>query len=148
MKFSTYVNPIVSVITCREGLERLRRFLKSLGRYSACSAFLVPQYGAGELSQAFSRMSAVFGGITILDNAPSSIGCNSDKIDHVMFGEVKITGGHVIAEPVYLSQYFPFDQSEIVSQKLVIMAEDDWRERATDSEPEFENKSMPDIRAY
>nr|CAB3230603.1 rab proteins geranylgeranyltransferase component A 2 [Phallusia mammillata] len=47
--------------TTIEGLKATKKFLQSLGRYGN-SAFLWPMYGVGELPQAFSRLSAVFGG--------------------------------------------------------------------------------------
>ena len=43
-----FSNPNVSVV---EGLDRLKRFMASLGKYSSSSAFLLPQYGASELTQ-------------------------------------------------------------------------------------------------
>lgn len=39
------------LVDFEEGKSRLAKFLKSLGRYSASNAFLVPLYGTGELSQ-------------------------------------------------------------------------------------------------
>ena len=43
-----FSSPNVSVV---EGLDRLKRFMASLGKYSSSSAFLLPQYGASELTQ-------------------------------------------------------------------------------------------------
>ena len=39
------------LVDFEEGKSKLTKFLKSLGRYSASNAFLVPLYGTGELSQ-------------------------------------------------------------------------------------------------
>ena len=121
-------------ITCQEGVTLLRKFLKSLGRYSACSSFLTPLYGSGELSQAFSRMSAVFGGITILDYPPSSISITDNRIDHMLFRDKKIAADHVIGEGAYLTETLPFDQSEFFSQKLMILNEAVWRAAVIDTE--------------
>ena len=52
--------------SAKYGLEQLKRFILSLGKYAATSSFLVPQYGTGELCQAFCRMAAVFGGTVML----------------------------------------------------------------------------------
>lgn len=38
-------------VSLTEGLDRLKRFMASLGKYSTSSAFLLPQYGASELTQ-------------------------------------------------------------------------------------------------
>jgi len=51
--------------TVGDGMGDLCRHLSSLGRYGG-TAFLVPLYGAGELSQAFCRSAAVHGGTYLL----------------------------------------------------------------------------------
>uniref|UniRef100_UPI00358F624E rab proteins geranylgeranyltransferase component A 2-like isoform X2 n=1 Tax=Myxine glutinosa TaxID=7769 RepID=UPI00358F624E len=56
---------MVSEVQTRTGLVAARRFLRSLGRFGR-TPFLWSLYGAGELSQAFCRMCAVFGGIYCL----------------------------------------------------------------------------------
>uniref|UniRef100_A0A8C4QHV8 Rab proteins geranylgeranyltransferase component A n=1 Tax=Eptatretus burgeri TaxID=7764 RepID=A0A8C4QHV8_EPTBU len=56
---------MVSEVKTRTGLVAARRFLRSLGRFGR-TPFLWSLYGAGELSQAFCRMCAVFGGIYCL----------------------------------------------------------------------------------
>ena len=43
-----FSSPNVNLV---EGLDRLKRFMASLGKYSSSSAFLLPQYGASELTQ-------------------------------------------------------------------------------------------------
>lgn len=57
---------------CREGLERTKVFLTSLGRYGT-TPFLFSMYGSGELPQAFCRLCAVFEGIYILRKPVSSL---------------------------------------------------------------------------
>ena len=53
--------------TTLEALTRLRSYLRSSGRYGA-SPFLVGHYGGlGEIAQGFCRVSAVNGGVYILD---------------------------------------------------------------------------------
>ena len=51
--------------TPEEGLDQVRRYLASIGRYGP-GALLFPLYGTSELCQAFARLSAVYGGIYIL----------------------------------------------------------------------------------
>ncbi|KAJ3163565.1 hypothetical protein HDU86_000146 [Geranomyces michiganensis] len=57
----------LSTLTTEQGLLLTQRHLRSLGRWGK-TAFLVALYGAGsELSQAFCRLCAVYGGIYILN---------------------------------------------------------------------------------
>jgi hypothetical protein len=56
-----------------QALTRLRRYLRSSGRYGA-SPFLVGHYGGlGEIAQGFCRVSAVNGGVYILDRNTEEI---------------------------------------------------------------------------
>ncbi|KAK1220723.1 hypothetical protein PQX77_016549 [Marasmius sp. AFHP31] len=60
-------------------LERLRRYLRSAGRYGH-SPFLVGHYGsAGEIAQGFCRTSAVSGGVYILGRKITSVKCTADQ---------------------------------------------------------------------
>lgn len=52
-------------ISTKEGMKRVRMYLKSIGRYGTTS-FLYPVYGVCELPQAFCRVGAIFGGTYIL----------------------------------------------------------------------------------
>ncbi|KAJ3055940.1 hypothetical protein HK097_008649 [Rhizophlyctis rosea] len=54
-------------LTTKEGVELTRRHMQSLGRWGK-TAFLVALYGAGsELTQAFCRLCAVYGGVYMLN---------------------------------------------------------------------------------
>ncbi|KAK7436641.1 hypothetical protein VKT23_019048 [Stygiomarasmius scandens] len=60
-------------------LQRLRRYLRSSGRYGS-SPFLVGHYGSsGEIAQGFCRTSAVSGGVYILGKTISSITSNASS---------------------------------------------------------------------
>ena len=59
-------------ISLRDGMNTLQQHLQALGRYGT-TAFLVPMYGSGELSQAFCRSAAVFGATYLLRRAPIGI---------------------------------------------------------------------------
>ncbi|XP_053402003.1 rab proteins geranylgeranyltransferase component A 2-like isoform X2 [Mercenaria mercenaria] len=59
-------------MTTKEGLEKMKKFLRSLGRYGN-TAFLWSLYGSGELPQSFCRMCAVFGGVYCLRMSASSM---------------------------------------------------------------------------
>mmetsp|Transcript_5603 Transcript_5603/g.6501 ORF Transcript_5603/g.6501 Transcript_5603/m.6501 type:complete len:815 (+) Transcript_5603:30-2474(+) len=55
-----------------QGMATLQKHLLALGRYGT-TAFLVPMYGSGELSQAFCRSAAVFGATYLLRRSPLAI---------------------------------------------------------------------------
>jgi len=61
-----------------QGMSSLRHHLQALGRYGV-TAFLMPMYGSGELSQAFCRSAAVFGATYLLRRAPIKIMCSTDE---------------------------------------------------------------------
>ena len=67
-----------SSTSLKQGMASLRQHLQALGRYGT-TAFLVPMYGSGELSQAFCRSAAVFGATYLLRRAPLGIQCNEDN---------------------------------------------------------------------
>eukprot|EP00970_Alexandrium_tamarense_P001839 scaffold237_cov181-Alexandrium_tamarense.AAC.38 len=56
----------------KDGLEDLLRHVTALGRFGD-TAFLIPMYGSGELSQAFCRSGAVYGSTYMLRRSPVSI---------------------------------------------------------------------------
>lgn len=58
-------------LTARQGMARVRGYLRALGRYGS-TAFLATLYGSGELPQAFCRLAAVHGAVYMLDVAPRS----------------------------------------------------------------------------
>ncbi|XP_071544535.1 rab proteins geranylgeranyltransferase component A 2-like isoform X1 [Panulirus ornatus] len=59
-------------VSCREGLEKMKLFLTSLGRYGT-TPFLFSMYRCGELPQAFCRLCAVFEGTYLLRRPVSSL---------------------------------------------------------------------------
>lgn len=63
--YMTTIGPVADITV--HALTRLRSYLRSAGRYGA-SPFLVGHYGGlGEIAQGFCRVSAVNGGVYILD---------------------------------------------------------------------------------
>jgi Rab proteins geranylgeranyltransferase component A len=53
-------------VTARAGRGAVRLYLKSLMRYGTQTPFLYPNYGSGEMCEAFCRLSAVHGGTFVL----------------------------------------------------------------------------------
>ena len=61
-----------SITSVQEGMEQLCAHMFALGRFGT-TAFLVPLYGSGELSQAFCRSAAVYGTTYLLRRAPTAL---------------------------------------------------------------------------
>jgi Rab proteins geranylgeranyltransferase component A len=69
---------MIDTTTVATGMEQLCAHMLALGRFGS-TAFLVPLYGSGELSQAFCRSAAVYGTTYLLRRAPTAIVLNSDE---------------------------------------------------------------------
>lgn len=67
-------------IPLKAGMATLCKHLQALGRYGS-TAFLIPMYGSGELSQSFCRSAAVFGATYLLRRAPLAIRINLEEED-------------------------------------------------------------------
>ncbi|KAL3815786.1 hypothetical protein ACHAXA_001680 [Cyclostephanos tholiformis] len=61
-----------SQYSTKDGLDDLVRHLAALGRFGD-TAFLIPMYGSGELSQAFCRSGAVYGSTYMLRRSPLAV---------------------------------------------------------------------------
>lgn len=67
-----------SLYSAKDGIDDLVRHLSAIGRFGD-TAFLVPMYGSGELSQAFCRSGAVYGSTYMLRRSPFSISLDGDS---------------------------------------------------------------------
>ena len=93
-----------------------------MGKYAATSSFLVPQYGTGELCQAFCRMAAVFGGTVMLSANVESVDFTGDTKNVKIDGKV-ISTPNLVAEGSYISN----DEPEVAFYTtLLITAEENW----------------------
>jgi hypothetical protein len=77
----------------KNGVDDLLRHVSSLGRFGD-TAFLIPMYGSGELSQAFCRSGAVFGSTYMLRRSPLSIlvKADNDSINEAAVRAVVLSG--------------------------------------------------------
>ena len=95
------LEPSSSSITTRQGMLQLCQHVQSLGRYGT-TAFLVPLYGSGELSQSFCRSAAVHGATYLLRRAPKRIIVQENKVHGILLnrendeGEKMISCDHVV----------------------------------------------------
>jgi Rab proteins geranylgeranyltransferase component A len=64
------------------GMEQLCAHMLALGQFGT-TAFLVPLYGSGELSQAFCRSAAVYGATYLLRRAPTAILWSGQKVSGI-----------------------------------------------------------------
>mmetsp|Transcript_8882 Transcript_8882/g.19941 ORF Transcript_8882/g.19941 Transcript_8882/m.19941 type:complete len:799 (+) Transcript_8882:181-2577(+) len=77
----------------KEGVDDLVRHLTALGRFGD-TAFLVPMYGSGELSQAFCRSGAVYGSTYMLRRTPLAISLDtSARVQGLVLGGEEHVGG-------------------------------------------------------
>lgn len=81
--------------SCRDGVNRTKHFLNSLGRYGN-TPFLWPMYGSGELPQCFCRLCAVFGGVYCLKRQLDGVIINKDKCKAIISGKQRISLEHLI----------------------------------------------------
>lgn len=82
-------------MTFSEGLERIKTYLTSIGRYGN-TPFLFPMFGCGEIPQCFCRLCAVFGGIYWLgkriDDVQTIASENpEEQIVKIKFGDEEIS---------------------------------------------------------
>ncbi|XP_018335207.1 rab proteins geranylgeranyltransferase component A 2 [Agrilus planipennis] len=82
--------------SCRDGVERIKRFLNSLGRYGK-TPFLYSMYGSGEIPQAFCRLSAVFGATYALSQSLQGV-VMDDKNNYkgIMCGNQQINSSKIV----------------------------------------------------
>lgn len=88
---------------CEEPLRRIKLYYDSLSRYGKCP-YLYPLYGLGELPQGFARLSAVYGGIYMLNKPADEILMENGAVCGVKSeGEIAKTKA-VIADPSYFPE--------------------------------------------
>ncbi|XP_068220721.1 rab proteins geranylgeranyltransferase component A 2 [Palaemon carinicauda] len=112
-------------VPCREGLEKTKLFLTSLGRYGT-TPFLFSMYGCGELPQAFCRLCAVFEGTYVLRRPVSSIILNENNSCVGMFSEdERFKCSHLVMDAFYApSQYissYPDSRQKSISRGIFIL---------------------------
>jgi hypothetical protein len=97
INFGAFLQPVVALFRCnacigvgslwsnssqtpystKNGVDDLLQHVSSLGRFGD-TAFLIPMYGSGELSQAFCRSGVVF----MLPRLPLLISVKTDALHH------------------------------------------------------------------
>jgi len=85
-----------------ETIKRIKLYAESLMRYSV-SPYLYPLYGLGELPQGFARLSAIYGGVYMLDKPVDEIVMEDGKVVGVKSGEETAKCKFVVCDPSYVS---------------------------------------------
>lgn len=85
-----------------ETIKRIKLYAESLMRYSV-SPYLYPLYGLGELPQGFARLSAIYGGVYMLDKPVDEIVMEEGKVVGVKSGEETAKCKFVVCDPSYVS---------------------------------------------
>lgn len=106
---------------CLEGVERTKRFLGSLGRFGK-TPFLYSMYGSGEITQAFCRLSAVFGGIYALNQPLNGfIYDNDNNFKGLICGKQRINAKHLVMSLEKLPKdIVDFSTTEYISRAIFI----------------------------
>uniref|UniRef100_A0AC35U0B5 Rab proteins geranylgeranyltransferase component A n=1 Tax=Rhabditophanes sp. KR3021 TaxID=114890 RepID=A0AC35U0B5_9BILA len=119
-KLKGYIFDIIAVLRksdkTKDCLDAIALFLTSIGRFDN-SPFLYPLYGCGDLPQAFSRLSALFEGVFILDRQIDGLIVKGGIVVGIATGDKKILCGNVVANPSYLPMKY-FDQQKKCSKVL------------------------------
>ncbi|KAF9925254.1 hypothetical protein FBU30_004946 [Linnemannia zychae] len=104
--------------TTADGLKSVKVYLQSLGRYGN-SAYLCPLYGVGsELAQAFCRVSAVYGGIYMLQHGLDKH--NVDKEANKWESVVDHTGQVLKAKQIICSrEYLSREMDEYIEARTL-----------------------------
>ncbi|XP_027694302.1 rab GDP dissociation inhibitor alpha-like [Vombatus ursinus] len=86
---------------CLETINRIKLYSRSLSQYGQ-SPYLYPLYGLGELSQGFARLSAIYGGVYILNKPVDDIIMENGKVVGVK-SEGKVAHcKQLICDPSYI----------------------------------------------
>ncbi|GIQ82322.1 Rab GDI protein [Kipferlia bialata] len=88
-----------------ETCERIYTYCLSLARFGQ-APYIYPLYGLGELPQAFARLSAVWGGVYMLDKSIDELLFNEDgAVKGIRSGEESVYCNWLIGDPSYFPQY-------------------------------------------
>lgn len=106
---------------CLEGVEKTKRFLGSLGRFGK-TPFLYSMYGSGEITQAFCRLSAVFGGIYALNQPLNGfIYDNDNTFKGIICGKQRINATQLVMSLEKLpKEIVDFSPTEYISRAIFI----------------------------
>ncbi|KAJ2725657.1 hypothetical protein GGI07_001157 [Coemansia sp. Benny D115] len=101
------------VLAAREGLERVHKYVKAMGRFGKM-AYLCAMYGGGsEIAQAFCRLCAVSGGIYMLGEGVEIERCAGGGCSVRLESHGTVQAKRVVMDACYLREEAPAGQAEI-----------------------------------
>ncbi|KAM8980812.1 rab GDP dissociation inhibitor alpha-like [Sarcophilus harrisii] len=86
---------------CPEAIHRIKLYSRSLALYGR-SPYLYPLYGLGELPQGFARLSAIYGGIYMLNKPVEDIVMENEKVVGVKSEGKVVPCKQLICDPSYV----------------------------------------------
>ncbi|XP_051857611.1 rab GDP dissociation inhibitor alpha-like isoform X2 [Antechinus flavipes] len=86
---------------CPEAIHRIKLYSRSLALYGQ-SPYLYPLYGLGELPQGFARLSAIYGGIYMLNKPVEDIIMENEKVVGVKSEGKVVPCKQLICDPSYI----------------------------------------------
>ena len=72
-------------------VKRMKLYAESLARFQGGSPYIYPLYGLGELPQAFARLSAVYGGIYMLNKPECKVLIDASQFEAIFFSSHRIS---------------------------------------------------------
>ncbi|KAG7187878.1 hypothetical protein KM043_013857 [Ampulex compressa] len=119
-----YVMQAIAMATnktsCRDGVNRTKHFLNSLGRYGN-TPFLWPMYGSGELPQCFCRLCAVFGGVYCLKRQLDGVVIDENTCKAVITGKQRLALEHLVVGQGHLPpEIVAFEGQQQISRAIFI----------------------------
>jgi Rab GDP dissociation inhibitor len=113
---------------CVETILNIKLYANSLARWGS-SPFIYPQWGLGTMSEAFSRLCAINGGLQMLEKKVAGISYNDDgKVNGVVLdegeqGKITIKAKRVLADPTFIHECKPerVKQTGAIIHSIVFM---------------------------
>lgn len=98
-------------VTESDGRSRIHRFHDGMVRFGTRSPFLYPNYGGGEIAQAFCRLCAVHGGIQVLRRGAAAVAIERPRVENDSIGNLSTHGVSVVST-----------ESDVVQAKQVFIS--------------------------
>lgn len=122
-------------VTVHEGVQRIGKYIDSLGKFGYNSPWLFPIFGMADILQAFCRLSAVYNGIFILGRSAQQI--NLSKEENICKGIVCTKGQdisckYLVSNSLYLPNYSK-ETDEFMSRGIVVTNKSFVHQESSDS---------------
>ena len=97
-----YTSDQFLTMTCHDVMQKIKLYMDSMGLYGN-SPFIYPVYGIGGIAEGFSRLSAIYGGTFMLNQAVDEILFGEDgKVQGIRSGDQTARAPVVLCDPSYV----------------------------------------------